>query len=94
MLPSWPVVVGTTTTEAQLTVEGWVLPLPFRRPTPVLLTLYACSALGLVLAAVGVLVDGAIRLWWTGLVIVAASGVATQIVRWRSRGSQTGDDVD
>lgn len=70
------------------------MPLPFRWPAPVLLVLYACSAIGLGLAAVGVLVDGAIRLWWAGLVIVAVSGIATQIVRWRSRRSQTGDGVD
>lgn len=68
--------------------------MPFRRPAPVLLVLYGCSAVGFGLAVIGVLVDGAIRFWWAGFVICAVSGVATQIVRWRSRGSRTGDGVD
>lgn len=73
---------------------GWVVPLPFRCPSTVLLVLYGCSAVGLGLALVGVLVDGAIRLWWAGFVVVALSGIATQFVRWRSRRAYGGDGVD
>lgn len=68
--------------------------MPFRRPSPVLLVLYGCSAVGLGLAAVGVLVDGAIRFWWVGLVICAVSGIATQIVRWRSRRAEQHSRLD
>ncbi len=68
---------------------GVVMPLSFRRPSPspVLLVLYACSTLGLGLGLVGVVVSGAIRFWWAGLVIVGISGIALSLVRWRSRRS-------